>query len=315
MTAPAVVEVEARHLDYRPVSMRRDPRNPEGGEARWRDVVPDMDPTALPDLAVLVADGAPIMLKAKVPGWLSAPLRQALIAYPCDNGVVRGAGIRNRSRVFGNLSRNGVLRRAACASCSGATDHPEAHAAIVGAAGAFAAILADHLPDQHAANRAAVASVLPEWLMPGGLWTSGVVNLSSALPFHRDRNNFDAWSVMPTFRRGVRGGHLAFPEILVGGKPLVLPCADGDVVYFNGQNWLHGVTPLRPVAADGYRYSAVYYPVARMANCLTFDEELAEARRRRTNLEDSLIDRQRRAGYLNAEVDALGIHEGVGDDA
>lgn len=224
---------------------------------------------------------------------VSPVLRAALRAYPTTT-TVRSGGIRNTSRVFGFSGRRVMMKRSACRSCEGARALPSAHAAICGAADEFARLLRDRLPDRAARDEALVRSeVRPEWIIRDSWWTSGVVNLTSPLPYHFDGNNFDAWSAMLVVRRGVRGGHLDIPEYGV-----TVECRDGDVLLFNGSKLMHGVTPMRVVDRDGYRVSAVYYPVRGMAHCLAWDEEIAQAQRGRAAREDGLLERQRAVGML-----------------
>jgi hypothetical protein len=155
------------------------------------------------------------------------------------------------------------------------------------------------VPEQYDINTSLVSEVNPAWLMPGGLWTSGVLNETSQLPYHRDRNNFvGSWSAMPTIRRNARGGYLHFPELEVDGAPAVAACADGDVLLFNGQRWMHGVTPIEKTAKDGYRFSSVYYAVHRMRHCLDPEANLLRAQEARTRNEDTLLDRQRKTGLI-----------------
>jgi hypothetical protein len=289
---------------------------------RWRAMADPMPPTVRLDQVdprpVVVTDpaGVPILAVARFPTDALAEYRAGVRGYPCDSDIVRSAGIRNRSRVIGYVGRSGVLRRAACAACSGATDHAVAHGRLAAAAEMLASLLAAVVPEQYERNRAAVAGVLPEWLLPGGLWTSGVLNETSQLPYHRDRNNFPgAWSTMPVVRRHTRGGHLHLPEIkLADGSDVVLALDDGDIAMFEGTRWMHGVTPIRKIRPDGYRYSCVYYPVRRFAGCLPWAEERARGLASRIANEDTLIARQRASGYLRAETESLGVHAQDDDD-
>lgn len=276
----------------------------EDALALWRsDTTPvEVDPSLLigDAPAVIEVDGEPEILVARLPDDALRPLRRALLDFPCGAGVRRSAGIRTRSQVFGFMGRNPVLQRNTCMVSTSAVHHPLAHAQICATARVLAEMLEEHLPARALLGAAAVDPVLPEWRLPGGLWTSGVVNRTSQFPYHRDRNNFDAWSAMPVVRRGIRGGHLHFPELEVNGRPLAVACSDGEVVFFNGQRWMHGVTPMRPAprARDPYRISAVYYPVAKMASCLPLEEEIRRSGTRRTELEDTLLARQRANGIL-----------------
>lgn len=206
--------------------------------------------------------GEPIMAVLRHEGDL-AELRRAMLAYPV-NSVVRAAGIRNRSNVFGFSSRKVVMQRNSCRTCSGSNDAPEAHAALCSAGADLFDTFRAALPDVADAHMGITeAEVLPEWRIAGSPWTSGVLNFTSPLPYHYDRNNLEpVWSAMIVARRGVRGGHLHVPE-----HDLVVECRDGDVVYFPGWHFVHGVTPMA-FSRDAYRMSAVFYAVRAMRDCL-----------------------------------------------
>lgn len=260
----------------------------------WRDTqVQKMDPSvhSSGEATALILEGETILLISKMTNDHRAQLREALRRYPIGT-VTRSQGIRSKAKVFGFVAANALLKRNSCRVCTGAHDAPNEHSIICDSAEQFSQMLKEHLPDQYALNKTAADLIRPEWRLPGGLWTSGVVNQTSALPYHRDRNNLDAWSVMPVIRRGVRGGHLHFPELsLEDGSPVVAECADGDVIFFNGQQYMHGVTPISKVDPDGYRYSCVYYPVKKMCSCRSPQEEQANSRERRTNSEQRTVQK------------------------
>lgn len=249
---------------------------------------PDLSPNVRGPIIARDPDGRPVFALAKFGAGLSG-LRSAARAYPAGN-TLRSSGVRNLSRSFGFVARNQVLQRNACRVCSGALEAAPQHAGLVAAAERLAELAAEIVPERFAADMGLVGeAVLPEWRMsPAGPWTSGVVNFDSPLPYHYDRNNFDCWSAMVTIRRGALGGHLHCPTwgLSPDGPSAVLPCDDGDVVLFNGQTLLHGVTPLQLMQPTSYRISIVYYAVSRMRECLPFDDEIAYARRSRSNRED-----------------------------
>jgi len=112
-----------------------------------------------------------------------------------------------------------------------------------------------------------------------------VINQSSALPYHRDGSNFDTWSAMPVVRRGMDGGHLHMPEY-----DITINCRDGWALWFNGHAYVHGVTPMKSRAKDGYRYSIVFYAKRGMKDCHTYAVEIGEARARRTAREASMAE-------------------------
>ena len=241
------------------------------------------------------AEGRLVGVTVQAPRAMVAGWRRALLAYPMrDDGARRAAGINNQSQVLGFLGPSERLRRVACTTCNKAQTHPDQHAAVASIAGGLTELMAEHAPDGYAATVAASAAVLPDWRLPGGLFTSGIVNRDSALPYHFDRNNFaGAWSAMVVVRRGVREGHLHLPDLGV-----LLDCADGDVVLFEGSTLLHGVTPLRRVQRDGYRISAVFYAARRMATCGPPAEEARRAAELRTATDADLLERHREKGIL-----------------
>ena len=237
-------------------------------------------------------DGHPLGLVLRCDPDLLASLRRAARSYPMTT-TLRSNGVHNRSSTFGFSSRNAVLRREGCRECNSATEAPEAHAALTGAAPRLAAMLEAEMPDLVKGDRDTASAILPEWRMHGTQWTSGVLNETSPLPYHYDANNLPTWNAMVVMRRATRGGHFHIPEYDV-----TLPCRDGDVCFFPAYHLLHGVTPIRLVEGDGYRYTAVYYTVRRMQECLPWEEELAHGRATRSTREDTLLERQRASGLL-----------------
>jgi len=101
-------------------------------------------------------------------------------------------------------------------------------------------------------------------------FTSGVINKNSALGFHRDQANTpDGISCMLCLKEGIAGGELILPELGIGFE-----CQDGYILLFDGQKYIHGVTPiLKPQTGIGYRYTIVYYNNKGMALCLPPKQE------------------------------------------
>lgn len=254
--------------------------------------VPDQEPDCEAPIDIWTDEGEPLAIVRRLPEEDRAELRRAMVNFPMST-TLRSSGMRNRSSVFGYTARNSVLRREGCRACGAATEAPELHDVIVGAAPVLSQMLAEANPAVTQAAAEAAARIRPEWRMAGTQWTSGVLNQTSALPYHTDANNAPAWNAMVVLRRGTRGGYFHIPAY-----GLTLPCRDGDVCFFPAYRVLHGVTPIRKVDTDGYRYSAVYYTVARMRECLSPEEELAYGRRARTEREDTLLERQRESGLL-----------------
>lgn len=250
---------------------------------------PDLPPTAIePGTIVRDAESGDAILMY-VPLENPAPFRQAIMTVDCRGGVQRTQNYRSRSRTFGYAPRRPVMGREACSLTSLATDQPKVAALLEAYADQFSAVLTENLPAVAQNTNEALSEVLPEWRMGNShLWTSGVINDTAALPYHRDGFNFPVWSAMPVVRRGTRGGHLHIPEY-----GIVAPCGDATVSFFEGYKLVHGVTPITKAKGhqDGYRISVVYYALKGMKNCREFAEETAYGKRRRTEREAEMARR------------------------
>lgn len=222
--------------------------------------------------------GEPVLAYLPITG--AADLRWAVrnISY---GGGVRGKNIATKSRTFGASPRRPVYRRYGCHASSVMVDQPDVGAVLSRWAVNLQAMLAEFAPKQADADAAVLEQVESDWRIgEKTLWTSGVINRSSRLPYHRDSFNFPTWSAMPVLRRSMRGGFLRVPEY-----DLTLECRDGYAVFFPGHELLHGVTPMTPTRPDGYRYSIVYYALKGMKDCFTAAMETAYAREARTRQE------------------------------
>lgn len=270
--------------DYETITARRVMTSTEA-DTLLGERVPELEPNVTRPTVVRDADtGA--FVAAYLPLADRARLRRAVIGMPMT-GVQRSAIFRSRSRTFGAAPRKPAMRRDACRMTALYVDEPERHRVLEEYATVLGDMLKEVEPAQPDKDREILGVVMPEWRMGNEqLWTSGVVNQSAALPYHRDNFNFKTVSAMPVVRRGMRGGHLHIPEYA-----LTLACTDGTASFFCGRELVHGVTPLQPVAKDGYRYSVVYYALRGMKDCFTAAEESAFGRRKRTEREREMARR------------------------
>jgi hypothetical protein len=260
--------------------------SPQDATALCGDPVPALEPTV--HTATVARDGATgEMAYAYLPlgdRALVADLRRAVLTIPM-NHTLRATGMDNDSRTFGYRPRKVQMGREGCGLTNTAVENPRAHAVLENVSGWLTAMLDGFAPELAKHDAAILSEVEDEWRM-GKLWTSGVINRSSRLPYHRDKNNFPTWSAMPVLRRGVTGGYLHVPEY-----GATIACRDGWAVFFAGHQLVHGVTPMRQTQDDGYRYSVVYYALKGLKDCHTAAVEEAEAKRRRTLREREIAAR------------------------
>lgn len=224
----------------------------------------------------------PLFIYAPFIGNLSV-FRNAILNT--DMGTTtRASGFQNVSRTFGMAPRKAVLQRESCKATSLAVEKPDIHAVLEEQADTLKNMLMHYLPEQFEQDSVVMEQVEEDWrITDKSLWTSGVINQSSALPYHRDRSNFETWSAMPVIRRGMRGGYLNIPS-----HNVTLHLKDGTSAFFNGYKLVHGVTPMNPTTPDSYRYSVVFYALRGMKDCHTTALEQAEARKRRTEREEKV---------------------------
>ena len=201
----------------------------------------------------------------------------------------RQSGLRPANLVFGYSPRNPIYARENCQPASVTRDIPHLMALLTQVGGQLDAIYAAMNPDQYQVHSAMTDKVLGDWKIPGTVFTSGVINKNSQLPYHFDRGNFTgAWSGMVTVRNQTTGGWLSCPEI-----DTEIRNANGSLLLFDGQSLLHGVTPIGYLTENAYRFTLVYYSLAKMWQCLSPIDELKRANRVRAQREIKRATEQR----------------------
>lgn len=148
----------------------------------------------------------------------------------------------------------------------------------------LAGIYKEHLPEAYEYNRRIVAeSVEKDWRTNDTPFTTCNFNVNHAIKYHRDAGNFrGVYSNVLIIREGITGGELVFPELR-----LAFAQTDGALGIFDGQRWIHGVTPLQKTGATPYRASVVFYALDGMRHCYPYEAELNRFKTKRTEREVS----------------------------
>lgn len=185
----------------------------------------------------------------------------------------RVSGLKTTSRIFGYAPRV-PLRKDFCSSTSMADEHPREHQLLLDYGVKVAQLYSDFAPETYATHTKTTDKVLRDYVIPGTPFTSGIVNKNNPLKYHFDSGNFkEVFSTMLAIRGGTAGGHLALPAYDVG-----LAIANNSVTIFDGQQILHGVTPIKFLTPDAYRFTIVYYSLRKMWDCLPLREEVERIR-------------------------------------
>lgn len=228
----------------------------------------------------------PIAAHIKLPTATTELIRWAVttIDVPWGGVARKGTGLTTRSRTFGMAPRKPIQLRDACKPTSLASDSPMQNAALAQVSMEMGEMLHEFAPHIYTENYETMQQVSKDWkLTEESIWTSGVINMTAQLPYHRDGFNFDTWAAMPVVRDGVDGGHLHIPEY-----GITLSCRDGYASFFSGLGLVHGVTPMEIIKEDGYRCSVVYYALRGMKDCFTHAVEQRRAGRKRTDREKGM---------------------------
>lgn len=196
----------------------------------------------------------------------------------------RTSGTATQSKIFGYSPRI-AIRNDYCKSTALAREDPEAHALIAAYAKRVAVYYQEFNTELYQYHQQQTAKVLPEWTLEDTVFTSGIINKNNPLAYHFDAGNFkNVWSNMLVFKHEVEGGYLAVPEYDIGFE-----VCNNSLLMFDGQNLLHGVTPIHKLTPEAYRYSIVYYSLQQMWNCLAPGEEVARIRKLRTQREEKRL--------------------------
>jgi hypothetical protein len=190
------------------------------------------------------------------------------------------SAIFTRARIFGYAPRI-EMRNRPCRKASLSIDQPNQEAILEQTAGLVWQAYRTTFPERATSHLEQASKVLPDYLMAGTPFTSGIVNANNPLPYHFDRGNFKGVnSAMLGFKRDIEGGHLCIPEIDIS-----LEIGDQSLLLFDGQSLIHGVTPFKRMSETAMRYTIVFYSLVGMWRCETPEAEVRHFNRRRTDAE------------------------------
>lgn len=178
-------------------------------------------------------------------------------------------------RNFGFNPPNAVFNNAA-GPCTFNREHPTWFAHLAGLGEELQETYEKFHPEQFETHRRYVdLNIRPEWRMGKTIFTQGVMNDANALGYHFDRDNIvGGWSAMAYFTQRCTGGNLIIPSL-----GIKLMCESDTFMLFDGENLIHGVTPIRLPTSLSYRYSIVYYTRESMAGLGSMGDELERTRR------------------------------------
>lgn len=117
-------------------------------------------------------------------------------------------------------------------------------------------IMKDILPNQYDKQKQLLSEVPKKWRF-ANLFTSSIANYNISAPYHRDTGNIEGTvNVIICKKSNSLGGDLNIPDYdaTIGQK-------DNSILVYPVWKNIHGVTPIVPVKAGGYRNSLIFYPL------------------------------------------------------
>jgi hypothetical protein len=227
---------------------------------------------------LITVEGNPIILYKKIE--TPPNLRAAAVTLRYAKST-RTAGIKTKSRIFGYRPRN-TIRNDYCSASSLSFEQQSHQAVLSGYANHIEKIYKEYFPTVFERHSNEAKKISESWKI-GQLFTSGIANKNNPLKYHFDAGNVkNVASNMVVFKNDVGGGFLSCPEY-----DLLFECADNTIIIFDGQNILHGVTPINRKSKAAYRHSIVYYTLLQMWQCLEIVEEIKRANRVRFKRENN----------------------------
>lgn len=117
-------------------------------------------------------------------------------------------------------------------------------------------------PKIYEAQKKIITENVPPKYRFGELFTSSISNFNIAAPYHRDSANLEGCvNVIIAKKSNARGGNTTVPDY-----GITVDSRDNSMLVYPAWRNVHGVTPIKPTADNGYRNSLVFYPLKAFNN-------------------------------------------------
>tara|TARA_R110002095_G_scaffold123835_1_gene107601 strand:- start:1230 stop:2036 length:807 start_codon:yes stop_codon:yes gene_type:complete len=170
----------------------------------------------------------------------------------------RKIGVSQYSTILGSIKPNPVMRRP-YPNISSVHRDKKAQTfvkAMWGACLEAEQIVKQLTPHLYERQQELFEDIKDEWKF-GTMYTSSISNFNISAPFHRDTGNLiDTVNIILTKRNNANGGCLNVPDYNATFEQ-----ADNSMLVYPAWKNVHGVTPIKPIADDGYRNSLIFYPL------------------------------------------------------
>tara|TARA_R110000824_G_scaffold110918_4_gene259133 strand:- start:7935 stop:8768 length:834 start_codon:yes stop_codon:yes gene_type:complete len=221
---------------------------------------------------VFTLDGEPVVIYQPETGVDVEPLRKAMdtVTWNTSTRTTIKYAMKSTCKIFGYQPRIN-MRNMPCNVAALGLQHPQMHQFLCEWTEVVTQIYNELAPVAAKAHKEKTDELIESrFHLADSMFTSGIVNKTSQMPYHFDRGNFvGAWSAMLGLKKWIDGGFLVIPEY-----DLALEISDGSMTLFDGQSRLHGVSPIKKLNDGGERYTIVWYSLEKMWECLTTEQEI-----------------------------------------
>lgn len=187
----------------------------------------------------------------------------------------RTNGLVTQSEIIGYRPRMlGLAGKKTCSKTAFGNKYKSIEDELFTVANTAEKLYSEFAPERYQNHSELATNVRGEYLMPETHFTSGIINKNNPLKYHMDTGNFkDVFSIMLGLKKDVKGGYLHIPELKVN-----LKVSNGSLSMFDGQRFVHGVTPMQGTSPQSFRFTIVFYSLVQMWNCLETSAEVANAK-------------------------------------
>jgi hypothetical protein len=170
----------------------------------------------------------------------------------------KGSEVSQMSVILGSIPPKPIVRRP-YASISSVHSKKEAQIfikAMLLLAKESEQIIFDILPEQYNKQLELFKSINNKWKF-ANMFTSSISNYNISAPYHRDTGNLEGTvNVIICKKFNSKGGDLNIPDFNA-----TIGQSDNSILVYPVWQNIHGVTPIIPTHAGGYRNSLIFYPL------------------------------------------------------
>ena len=227
------------------------------------DICEYMEPNILED-TIFTVDGEPVgffikQITGKLKDLIEIANNEFRSKRVPKSTMGRASGVKQFSTIIGSVQPRPMARRPypGISSVHRVKSAGTFIKAMLAACREAEKVVKEIMPAQYERQVKLIEDNVPEKYRFGKLFTSSINNYNISAPFHRDTGNIKGCvNVIINKKKNAKGGDLHVPDYNA-----TMDGTDNSMLVYPAWRNVHGVTPITPTKADGYRNSLVFYPL------------------------------------------------------